>query len=214
MTIIKSPKKAEVFSVAKPKSDWHVEFDRPYAVRFTIKGTRRILFDAWQPDMQEDAAEDRKGSKKHKEISPEDMVYRCDDGTIGLPSVTLHKAIQATAKMRKDPRSPRKSALELYKVATQPADEMLSFGVEMWDFVDVRRIVNQATRGSRNKHRPGLEVGWTITTSFEIALPEYIRPADFHDVLTDAGRFNGIGAYRPVFGRFAVTAFDIEVHKD
>lgn len=207
---------AEVFANGHNEAAWVVESNEPYSLDVTIQGTAKILFSAWHPDIQDEAKNDRKGSTSGggpRNANPakklEAAVYRCDDGTLGLPGVNLHRAIQNAAKNRKDPRSARKSAFELYKVAVIPLTEMMSFGTDDWAFVDSRRTVNQFTRGAQNCERPGLREGWKLSARFQVLLPNYITPQDFYAVLRDAGMFSALGAFRPTFGRFQIVGFEV-----
>ena len=43
----------------------------------------------------------------------------------------------------------------------------------------------------------------------QVLLPEYINPQMMNDTLQYAGRIVGVGDFRPSFGRFQVTAFDV-----
>ena len=43
----------------------------------------------------------------------------------------------------------------------------------------------------------------------QVQTPEYIPPQFLHSVLIDAGRLVGIGDFRPSFGRFNVTKFEV-----
>jgi len=42
-----------------------------------------------------------------------------------------------------------------------------------------------------------------------ILTPEYIAPMDLHGVMTQAGVLVGIADFRPTFGRFAITSFEV-----
>lgn len=75
-------------------------------------------------------------------------------------------------------------------------------------YLDARPVVVQRARVVRI--RPCFKAGWKL--SFEIqVIDDEIQPGLLQDVLTLAGKAVGIGDYRPRFGRFNVTHF--EVHK-
>lgn len=75
-------------------------------------------------------------------------------------------------------------------------------------YIDYRPVVVQRARVARA--RPTFAPGWKL--SFEIEVIDDEMPADIlQDILTLAGKSVGIGDYRPRFGRFNVTHF--EVHK-
>lgn len=75
-------------------------------------------------------------------------------------------------------------------------------------YIDMRPVIVQRARVVRL--RPVFKPGWVL--SFEVQVnDDEIQPAMLQDILTLAGKAVGIGDYRPKFGRFMVTKF--EVHK-
>jgi hypothetical protein len=42
-----------------------------------------------------------------------------------------------------------------------------------------------------------------------VLVPEYIAPDLLHEVISNAGRLVGIADFRPTFGRFAISGFEI-----
>ena len=111
------------------------------------------------------------------------------------------------AKFRQDPRSPRKSAMDLYKAAVVSITDLASFGTTTWDYMDQRRVMVQ--RAGITRSRPAFNAGWSATFLFQVQLPEYVQPSDLLDVLTNAGRLIGVGDFRPSYGRFQVTDFRV-----
>lgn len=75
-------------------------------------------------------------------------------------------------------------------------------------YLDARPVVVQRARVVRI--RPTFAPGWKLSFEVQVADDE-IQPGLLQDVLTLAGKTVGIGDYRPRFGRFNVTHF--EVHK-
>ena len=60
-----------------------------------------------------------------------------------------------------------------------------------------------------NRTRPALKQGWKAEFEFLILTPEYIAPMDLHSVMTQAGVLVGLADFRPTFGRFAITSFEV-----
>ena len=58
-----------------------------------------------------------KGSAAKKSDDTESYLYRNGDGEISLPGEYLRQSIITAAKFQQDPRSPRKSAMDLFKAA-------------------------------------------------------------------------------------------------
>lgn len=183
-----------------------IAFENPYSVEFTIEGIVPILFHAWNNESIEEKSKAKKNSAVKKTDNIESYVYRCNDGTIGIPGVYIHGAIQHAAKFRQDPRSPRKSAFDLYRAAIAPLEEVTSLGKKEWDYLDIRRVTVQ--RNGITRTRPAFHAGWRATFRFMVNLPEYVGPADLLDVLGLAGRVIGVADFRPTYGRFAVVNFE------
>lgn len=183
-----------------------VEFGVPYAVEVTITGTAALLFHRWSCDAVEEKAKAAKGSKAKKTDNVESYVYRNDDGEICLPGEYLRQSILMAAKFRQDPRSPRKSAFDLYKAGVVALTDLASLGAKDWDYLDRRRVVVQ--RNAVTRERPAMRAGWSATIQLQVLTPEYIDESALSDVLTNAGRLVGVGDFRPTFGRFRVDKFE------
>lgn len=183
-----------------------ISLEQPFLVSFTLKGTVPFLFHRWNNEAVEEKAKAKRGSEAKKTDNIESYVYRDDEGNICIPGAYVHAAMVKAAKYRQDPRSTRKSAMDLYKAAIAPNTELASLGKKEWEFVDMRRVrVNQS---GITRHRPAFYAGWEATWEFTGLLPEYVSPADFLDVLTLAGRVEGLGDFRPTYGRFSVVGFE------
>lgn len=183
-----------------------IEFSVPYVVEITIEGTATMLFHRWSDDDVEQKAKAAKGSKAKKTDNLEAYVWRNEKGDLCLPGEYLRMSVVNAAKYRQDPRSPRKSAMDLFKAAIVPLTELASLGTKDWDLVDRRRVVIQ--RNAITRMRPAMLPGWRAQIQLQCQLPEYIPPQLLHGVLIDAGRLVGVGTFRPTFGRFQVVRFE------
>lgn len=179
----------------------------PYTVAVTIEGTASMLFHRWNCDAVEAKAKAAKGSAAKKSDDIESYVYRNDDNELSLPGEYLRQAIIHAAKFRQDPRSPRKSAMDLFKAAIVPLTELASLGVASWDYEDRRRVTVQ--RNGITRVRPAMRAGWRCTIDLLCNIPEYVDPILLRQVLDDAGRLIGVGDFRPTFGRFSVVGWKI-----
>jgi hypothetical protein len=187
-----------------------VAMSEPYMVSVELEGTSAILFHRWQCESVEAKAKAAKGSAAKKTDDVESYVWRCPDGTIGLPGEYLRGAIcgpAGAAKYRQDPRSPRKSALDLYKAAVVSLTDVASLGTTDWDYLDQRRVTVQ--RAGVTRMRPAFMAGWTATLDLQVLLPEYVPASDLLEVITRAGQLVGVGDFRPTFGRFQVNSFKV-----
>lgn len=184
-----------------------IELQTPYMIEVEIEGTSPILFHRWSCDSIEEKSKAAKGSKAKKTDDTESYLYRTDAGEIAIPSEYFRQAIIHAAKFKQDPRSPRKSAMDLFKAGVATLAELCPLGAKEPDYYDRRRVVIQ--RNGVTRIRPAMSVGWKCKASFQILLPEYISPALVNEVLQMAGKVVGIADFRPSFGRFLVTRFSV-----
>lgn len=184
-----------------------VDASIPYRVDVEITGNSDLMFHRWNPQAVDAKAKAAKNSKAKKTDDVESYVYRNDAGELCIPGEYVRGALITAAKFRQDPRSPRKSAMDLYKAGCVSLTNLASVGKSAWDYEDTRRVVVQ--RAGVNRTRPALRAGWKARFEFLVLTPEYIAPMDLHGVLTQAGTLVGIADFRPTFGRFAITSFDV-----
>lgn len=179
----------------------------PYVAEVVIEGTADILLHRWSNEDVAAKAEAVKNSKTKKMDNLEAYVYRNKAGELCIPGEYIRMAIIGAAKFRQDPRSPRKSAMDLYKAGIVPLTQLASLGTAAWDYEDHRRA--QIQRAGITRVRPAMQAGWRATFQIQVLLPEYIAPADLNSVIQQAGRLIGIADNRPTFGRFAVVKFEV-----
>jgi hypothetical protein len=179
----------------------------PYRAEVEIEGTAPLLFHRWNCEAVEERSKAAKGSKAKKSDNIESYVYRNTKGNLALPGEYLRMACVWAAKFRQDPRSPRKSAMDLYKAGLVCETELADLGAKDWDYIDQRRVVVQ--RSGVTRQRPAMEQGWKATVRFLVLTPEYIDHQSLHAVLSQAGTLVGVGDFRPTYGRFQVTRFEV-----
>ena len=181
-----------------------VKFDSPYVVNVEIVGACPIIFHRWSCEDVASKSAAKKGSKEKKSDNLEAYIYRDEDGHICIPGEYLRMSMVYASKFRQDPRSPRKSAFDLFKAGIVPLTELakINGGTKNWDFVDQRRVVIQ--RNSVTRMRPSFLKEWSADFQMMVNVPEYIDFQFFSEVLEMAGRLIGVGDFRPTYGRFNV----------
>jgi len=191
-----------------------IETGLPFIAHVTIEGTADLLLHAWNCEAVQEKADSKKGSAAKKSDNLESYVKRNDDGVICLPSEYLRMSVIGAAKFRQDPRSPRKSAMDLFKAAVvslRPLSPITTVAGELptaWDYEHRCRV--QIQRNGITRCRPAFREGWRCEVTLMVNLPEYISPADLLEVVGSAGRLIGVGDFRPTYGRFNVTKFEIQ----
>ena len=182
-----------------------IEQGLPYAVHVTVQGASDLLFHRWNCEAVESKAKAAKNSAAKKTDDVESYVWRNEKNEICLPGEYFRQSIIHAAKFKQDPRSPRKSAMDLFKAGIVCLTPLASLGSDKWDYLDTRRVTVQ--RAGVNRTRPAMKEGWSAEVTFQVLTPEYIDPTLFQDVLNTAGRLVGVGDFRPTYGRFFITNF-------
>lgn len=184
-----------------------IDNEIPYIAEVTIQGVADLLFHRWDCQAVAEKSAAKKGSKSKKEDNLESYVYRNSDGILCLPGEYLRMSMIAASKFRQDPRSPRKSMMDLAKAAIISLTPLASLGVKVWDYEDRRRVCIQ--RAAITRSRPAFKAGWTATIQLQCNLPEYISPSLLNEVIQQAGKLIGVGDFRPSYGRFQVVGFKV-----
>jgi hypothetical protein len=184
-----------------------IETAFPYTATVIIAGSADLLFHRWNSEEVEGKAKAAKNSKAKKTDNLEAYVWRNEDDFLCLPGEYLRQSVINAAKFRQDPRSPRKSAMDLYTAAVVSLTNLASLGVKDWDYEDKRRVRIQ--RQGVNRVRPAMKAGWQVSIDLLINLPEYVDPISLREVIEQAGRLIGVGDYRPTFGRFGIVGFSV-----
>lgn len=178
----------------------------PTTINVCIEGTSDLLFHKWNCEAVEAKALAKKGSASKKTDDLETFIYRNEKGYLCIPGEYVRQAIIHAAKFKQDPRSSRKSAMDLYKAGIISFTNLSSLGIKNWDYEDKRRVVIQ--RSAISRVRPAIKAGWIAKFEFLVNLPEYISKHDFIEVLSSAGKLIGLGDFRPTFGRFNVKSYE------
>jgi hypothetical protein len=184
-----------------------IEFSEPYVALVSVVGTAPLLFHKWSVEGVAEKAKAAKGSKAKKSDDVESYVYRNPQGQLAIPGEYFRQSVINAAKFKQDPRSPRKSAMDLFKAAVVVLEPLCSLGVKDWDFVDQRRV--QIQRNAITRFRPAMNQGWKVEFLVQILLPEYINPEMLNETIQSAGKLIGVGDFRPSYGRFQVTGFKV-----
>jgi hypothetical protein len=186
-----------------------IEWTDPYHIAVGIFGTADLIMHRWSVDGIEEKSKAAKGSKAKKTDDLESYVYRDEQKRICVPGEYLRQSVINAAKYHQDPRSPRKSAMDLFKAGvvclTPLAPILCPKSTTAWHYVDRRRVMVQ--RNGITRHRPAFNAGWRIECQLLITVPEYISAAFLHKVLTRAGQLVGVGDNRPTYGRFGIDHF-------
>lgn len=190
----------------------------PYAVEFTIEGTRDYLFNRYDVPVKGNGK--LKGEVDEPGIGTK--VHLDAEGHLAHRTVALWNAVVSAGKYRKNPRSSRGSYSVILKEGMEiesdgPSPDLLTFSApngkpyDNWEWEFTARTKNAgAFAGFVTKVRPGIHAGWTLSGRAVVLLPEYISVPQLHECFSMAGRFGGIGDGRSGglgFGKFLIQHF-------
>lgn len=202
------PKQLTTMTPVSNHGEFHIETQIPFTVHVSIQGDAPLLLHAWSNEDVKAKSEAKKGSSEKRTDNLESYIHRNDDKHICLPGEYLRQSMILAAKNQPDPRSPRKSMMDLAKASLVVLNDLsvINGGVTEWDYLDQRRVVIQ--RSGVTRQRPAFKSGWVAGFSIMSLSPEYIDYQMMYRLLCDAGRFCGLGDFRPTFGRFMVISFE------
>jgi len=169
----------------------------------------------WNVEAVAEKSNAKKNSATKKTDDLESYVQRDEKGNIVIPTSNFCASIREAGKAFSDPTSPRASMRERLKAIIFPFEE---YGVfksvhektnkeKTWDFVDARRVVIQ--RAGITRRRPGYDVGWNIEFKITVMEPEFLDKEKLIEIIENAGKFKAIGDFRPTYGRFRISSFDV-----
>lgn len=184
-----------------------IELQKPYRVAVQLEGTCPLLFHRWNNESVEAKSKAKKGSVEKKTDDIESFLWRNAKGEVCIPGEYVRQTVIHASKYEQDPRSPRKSLMDLMKAALVSLTELASTGLKEPDYLDKRRVVIQ--RSAVTRTRPALKEGWRAGFILMVNLPEYLPPQRLNQILQQAGRIVGLADFRPSFGRFNVTSFEL-----
>lgn len=127
---------------------------------------------------------------------------------IYMPGTNLYRSMIAGAQKAglKDGRKAMWPFLE----ATVFVDHELAFGKDDCDFIDERwGRIPPKTGAMVMIYRPAFREGWELPIGLTVT-DDRRKPDDIRIALESAGLLCGIGAHRPVFGRFVVSDWNVE----
>jgi len=192
-----------------------IDATRPMVVEVDCVGVVQLLQHAWNIEAIDAKAKAAKGSDAKKTDDIESYLHRDPDtGFIGIPGINLVAAMRDAGRYMQDPRSPRKSAMDLVKSGVMALDPIAPFLDEngepnktTYDFEHRARVVVQ--RSGVTRTRPGFNAGWRCRFRIMITTPEYLNMPVVTKLINDAGRLFGFCDFRPTYGRFTVSGIRV-----
>lgn len=165
----------------------------------------RILFNAWTPEAIEGL---ENGSKRLTKEEDERLAWgRChyDNGSVVMPSLSIHKALLMGLKL--DGRKHNRRSLATYAlggVIIDPAK--IPFGKKKPD--GIQEDVGGEPGKAVILRRPYLDAPWRLAFNLIVIDDIALSGESLKAGLIRAGFSNGLGSFRPQYGRFEVRNFE------
>ena len=179
--------------------------------------TRSVTIESRAPLMLDPYAGDNKTA-----LPPEQKFYFGANGKLIIPAINLHSMLcalntRSAVKMFYDPRQYKGvAAAVLGFVVLRPHEIPLMRDGKQIEFqgfgkngITLRKDVARLQGGIPNpKQRPVIAEPWGLSFELEIFENDVISEPALRNLFVQAGAAIGIGTYRGVFGKFAVTTWE------
>jgi hypothetical protein len=170
-----------------------------YAV--IIRGIRPLLMHKYT--IESDTESKRMKTRYDPKEDAENSLYKDENGRICTPSIHIESALSKAATNYKQPGKGKKTYKDLMKSGVQIEPLNILHKYPEWQ-VDTQRAV--IGRSAVPRSRPRFDK-WELEFTINL-IDTTIVPATLQEILNDAGRYVGIGDYRPRYGLFEVVKFE------
>jgi hypothetical protein len=145
----------------------------------------------------------RRGEHLDPKVEAEQYLYKDEKGNICVPARVVKACIRNAGRNYRI-RGRRATFAAMISAGLEVRPENILLGSN-WE-VDVRSVVVQGQRIPRARPRFN---SWALEFEIVNRDPTIIQREMLQRILADAGRYYGIGDYRPEFGLFEVEKFEV-----
>ena len=185
-----------------------------YKVKVAIEGIAPILFNRFTDEAKEKMDTGRTGGKltpTQKQDEAKAKAYINGHG-VYIPSVNIKRCLLLGAQ-KANLKFGRKSLSTFLEPLVFIEEQEVEFGKKECDFIDERvGRIPPKTGPAAIIRRPGIHSGWKLAFTFVVA-DDRIDEQQVHNALQEAGLLQGIGSFRPEFGRFVVKSWEVVAQK-
>jgi len=166
----------------------------------TIRGVAPLLMNRFTG---EDSTKIKKLKTSYDPMEDaENSLYRDEKGRLCQLATHIEGSIIKSATQFK--MKGKKTFKDAVKAGVFVEPELIPHKIQEWT-IDTRPAVVQRSRVMRSRGRlDKWELDFTMNITDERLTPEIMK-----EILVNAGKFVGIGDFRPRFGRFEVVKFDV-----
>lgn len=176
-----------------------------------IKGSRPLLMNSCQQMVIERESEKAK-KRGREELTPTEEAERClykdNNGEIYVPSLSLLAAMRAAGVNRLVPGKGKKTYKNYIFSGVRVEPDNIPLQTPGWK-PDLKPVTINRARIIRS--RPRFD-DWVLEFEMQIVDP-IITKADLKEILNEAGKYNGLCDFRPLYGLFEVERFE-EIKED
>lgn len=175
-----------------------------YEIQVSVEGISPLLMNRFAEETAEEVIKRVTGKPVQPEVAV--SLYILPDGTIYQPATHIEGAFIKAAANFKITGKGKKTYKDLAKSSIFVEPDAIAHKIQEYD-IDKRPVVNPTTRGRVIRARPILNK-WALSFRIKVLDDQFPREV-VKSVLDYAGSSVGIGDYRPRFGRFIVTEFNL-----
>jgi len=169
--------------------------------------TFRVTIVGIRPMLQHSPSGIGEKTGRSKDYDPikeaESYLYKNKEGKISFPAINILSCIREAASDYKVAGKGKKTYKTYIYSGVSISPEMIPMENDGWE-PDIRPCVIGTARVLRS--RPKFD-NWSL--SFTLSrLDEIINVDDLRDIISAAGRYKGLGDFRPLFGLFEIKSFE------
>jgi hypothetical protein len=169
----------------------------------TIRGTAPLLMHRFSNE-KDSTTPKKSGSQYNDREYAENALYKNEKGEIVQPALHIESAMVDAATNYRIPGQSRKTYKQPFRGGVFIEPNLIPHKIPKWQ-LDLQSVVIQRSRIMRARPRfDEWELDFTI-----LNIDERITSSIIRSILEDAGKFIGIGNYRPRYGRFKVIKFEL-----
>ena len=178
-----------------------------YKVR--IEGTRSLLMNSCNIMLEESSNKAVRAKEHNPKTDAEIALYKDKEGNIVVPNFCVLSCLRGSAVNFQVPGKGKKTYKNFIYAGIQIKGTDIPLISENGWKIDAKTVVVQRSRIIRA--RPRFDE-WALEFTIEIIDP-IITPVILKQIIVDAGKYNGLLDFRPLYGLFKLTTFEKVVNK-
>lgn len=177
--------------------------------RVEIEGIRPLLMHSCNSMLEESNNKTTRSKEHDPKVDAETALYKDAKGNIIVPSFCVLSCLRESAKNFQVPGKGKKTYKNfIYAGIRMEVENIPLISENGWE-IDAKTVVVQRSRIVRA--RPRFDE-WALIFTLEIIDP-IITPQILKQIIEDAGKYNGLLDFRPLYGLFKLTKFErVDAH--